>query len=181
MKITETKLKGCLILEPQIYEDIRGVFFEVFKKKELSDFLGYEVDFVQENKSTSKKRVLRGLHFQTGDSAQAKLVSIQQGNVVDVIVDIRPDSITFAQHIKVNLSDLNNKSIFIPRGMAHGFLTLTDNVVFTYLCDNYYNPTMESGILYNDSDLAIDWGFPSSELIVSEKDLILPTFKDLMQ
>lgn len=181
MNITETKLKSCLILEPQIFEDNRGVFFEVFKKKELSDFLGYEVDFVQENKSISKKGVLRGLHFQKGESAQAKLVSVQNGSVVDVIVDIRPDSVTFGEHIKVHLSDVNNKSIFIPKGMAHGFLTLTDNVVFTYLCDNYYNPKMESGILYNDSDLAIDWGFTSSELIVLEKDLILPTFKELMQ
>ena len=181
MRITETKLKGCLILEPQIFEDNRGVFFEVFKKKELSDFLGYKVDFVQENKSISKKGVLRGLHFQTGDSAQAKLVSIQNGEVVDVIVDIRPDSVTFGEHIKVNLSEINNKSIFIPKGMAHGFLALNDDVVFTYICDNYYNPTMESGILYNDSDLAIDWGFSSPELIISDKDLLLPTFKELIQ
>ncbi|WP_299798812.1 dTDP-4-dehydrorhamnose 3,5-epimerase [uncultured Maribacter sp.] len=181
MKIIEIKLKGCLILEPQIFEDNRGVFFEVFKKKELSDFLGYQVDFVQENKSISKKGVLRGLHFQKGNSAQAKLVSVQKGEVVDVIVDIRPDSVTFGEHVKVHLSDVNNKSIFIPKGMAHGFVTLTDNVIFTYLCDNYYDPKKESGILYNDSDLAIDWGFTSSELIVSEKDLILPTFKELMQ
>ena len=181
MKIIEIKLKGCLILEPQIFEDNRGVFFEVFKKKELSDFLGYQVDFVQENKSISKKGVLRGLHFQKGNSAQAKLVSVQKGEVVDVIVDIRPDSVTFGEHVKVHLSDVNNKSIFIPKGMAHGFVTLTDNVIFTYLCDNYYDPKKESGILYNDSDLAIDWGFSLSELIVSEKDLILPTFKELMQ
>lgn len=181
MKITETKLKGCLILEPLIFEDNRGTFFEVFRKKELSDFLGYEVDFVQENKSLSKKGVLRGLHFQKGDSAQAKLVSVQKGSVVDVIVDIRPDSESFGEYIKVNLSDLNNKSIFIPKGLAHGFVALSNNVIFTYLCDNYYNPLMESGILYNDADLAIDWGFSLSELIVSEKDLILPTFKELMQ
>lgn len=181
MKITETKLKGCLILEPQIFEDNRGVFFEVFKKKELSDFLGYKVDFIQENKSISKKGVLRGLHFQKGDSAQAKLVSVHKGGVVDVIVDIRPDSVTFGEHVKVHLSDVNNRSVFIPKGMAHGFVALYDNVVFTYLCDNYYNPTMESGILYNDPELAIDWGFDALELIVSEKDLILPSFKELMQ
>ncbi|WP_036150920.1 dTDP-4-dehydrorhamnose 3,5-epimerase [Maribacter forsetii] len=181
MKITETKLKGCLILEPQIFEDNRGIFFEVFKKKKLESVLGYEVDFVQENTSISKKGVLRGLHFQTGDSAQAKLVSVQNGSVVDVIVDVRSDSASFGQHIKVNLSEENRKSIFIPKGMAHGFLTLTDQVVFNYLCDNYYNPGKESGILYNDSDLAIDWGFPLSELIVSEKDLLLPTFKKIMQ
>ncbi|WP_116771601.1 dTDP-4-dehydrorhamnose 3,5-epimerase [Maribacter litoralis] len=181
MKITETKLKGCLILEPQIYEDKRGVFFEVFKKNELESVLGYNIDFVQENTSISKKGVLRGLHFQRGDSAQAKLVSVQRGEVVDVIVDIRPDSASFGQHIKVNLSEANKKCIFIPKGMAHGFLALTNEVVFNYLCDGYYNPKHESGILFNDSDLAIDWGYPSSELIVSEKDLLLPTFKKLME
>jgi len=180
MKITETKLKGCLILESQIYEDNRGVFFEVFKKKELESFLGYEVDFVQENTSISKKGVLRGLHFQTGDSAQAKLVSVQKGEVVDVIVDVRSDSASYGQHIKINLSETNKKSIFIPKGMAHGFLALTDQVVFNYLCDDYYNPKEESGIIYNDLDLAIDWNYPLSELIVSEKDLLLPTFKNLM-
>jgi len=180
MKITETKLKGCLILEPQIFEDIRGVFYEVFKKKELESFLGYEVDFVQENSSISKKGVLRGLHFQTGDSAQAKLVSVQKGEVVDVIVDVRSDSASYGQHIKINLSETNKKSIFIPKGMAHGFLALTDQVVFNYLCDDYYNPKEESGIIYNDPDLAIDWNYPLSELIVSEKDLLLPTFKNLM-
>lgn len=181
MKIVESKLKGCLILEPQIHTDERGMFFEVFRKKELEFFLGYNIEFVQENISISKKGVLRGLHFQRGDSAQAKLVSVQRGEVVDVIVDIRPDSASFGQHIKVNLSEANKKSIFIPKGMAHGFLTLTDKVVFNYLCDNYYNPDQESGILYNDSDLAIDWGFSLSELIVSEKDLLLPTFKKIMQ
>lgn len=180
MKITETKLKGCLILEPQIYEDYRGVFYEVFKKKELESVLGYEVDFVQENSSISKKGVLRGLHFQTGDSAQAKLVSVQKGEVVDVIVDVRSDSASYGQHIKINLSETNKKSIFIPKGMAHGFLALTDQVVFNYLCDDYYNPKEESGIIYNDPDLAIDWNYPLSELIVSEKDLLLPTFKNLM-
>lgn len=181
MKITETKLKGCLILEPQIFEDNRGVFYEVFKKKELESVLGYEVDFVQENTSISKKGVLRGLHFQTGDSAQAKLVSVQKGEVVDVIVDVRSDSASYGQHIKINLSETNKKSIFIPKGMAHGFLALTDQVVFNYLCDDYYDPKEESGIIYNDPDLAIDWNYPLSELIVSEKDLLLPTFKNLMQ
>ncbi|TDS18641.1 dTDP-4-dehydrorhamnose 3,5-epimerase [Maribacter caenipelagi] len=181
MKITETKLKGCLILEPQVFEDHRGVFFEVFKKRELEDFLGYKIDFVQENTSISKKGVLRGLHFQIGEGAQAKLVSVQKGEVVDVIVDIRPDSKTFGEHIKVTLSDKNHKSIFIPKGMAHGFLSITNEVIFNYFCDNYYNPKMESGILYNDCDLDIDWDFPLSELIISEKDLILPSFKELIK
>lgn len=179
MKITETKLKGCLILQPEIFKDNRGSFFEVFKKKELEQFLGESIDFVQENKSISKKGVLRGLHFQIGEAAQAKLVSVQKGEVVDVIVDIRPDSKTFGEYIKVNLSDKNYTSIFIPRDMAHGFLAMTEGTVFTYKCDNYYNPKMESGIIYNDSDLGIDWEFPLSELIISDKDRMLPALKSL--
>ncbi|SHJ58735.1 dTDP-4-dehydrorhamnose 3,5-epimerase [Maribacter aquivivus] len=179
MIITETKLRGCFILQPKIFKDSRGSFFEIFKKKELEQHLGFKIDFVQENKSISKKGVLRGLHFQTGEAAQAKLISVQKGEVLDVIVDIRPESLTYGHHVKINLSDQNFTSIFIPKGMAHGFLSISNEVVFTYLCDNYYNQNMESGILYNDSDLAIDWGYTSSEFIVSEKDLILPTFKEL--
>jgi dTDP-4-dehydrorhamnose 3,5-epimerase len=181
MKITETKLQGCLILQPKILEDTRGSFFEVFKKKELEHFLGYEINFVQQNTSISKKGVLRGLHFQIGEAAQAKLVSVQKGDVIDVIVDIRPESKTFGEHIKVDLLDKNHTSIFIPKGMAHGFLSLSKEVIFTYICDSYYNPKMESGILYNDTDLAIDWNFSVSELIVSDKDMALPSFKALLQ
>lgn len=179
MIITETKLRGCLILQPEIYKDNRGVFFEVFKKRELEQFLGKSIDFVQENKSISKKGVLRGLHFQTGEAAQAKLISVQKGEIVDVIVDIRPNSLTYGKHIKINLSDNNFTSIFIPKGMAHGFLSISNEAIFTYLCDNYYNQNMESGILYNDPDLAINWDFGSLELIVSEKDLVLPSFREL--
>lgn len=179
MKISESKLKGCLILEPQIYSDERGMFFEVFRKKELEDCLGHNIDFVQKNTSISKKGVLRGLHYQKGLGAQAKLVSVQRGEVIDVVVDLRPNSETFGQHIKVNLSDKNRTSLFIPKGMAHGFVTLTNEVIFTYLCDNYYDPELESGILYSDPDLGIDWSYPISKLIVSQKDMLLPSFKDL--
>ncbi|SFR57994.1 MULTISPECIES: dTDP-4-dehydrorhamnose 3,5-epimerase [Maribacter] len=178
MKIFESKLKGCLILEPQIYQDERGMFFEVFRKNELEFFLGYNIDFVQENTSISKKGVLRGLHYQKELGAQAKLVSVQRGEVIDVVVDLRPSSETFGQHIKVNLSDQNRKSLFIPKGMAHGFVTLSNEVIFTYLCDSYYDPELESGILYSDPDLRIDWSYPISKLIVSEKDMLLPSFKD---
>ncbi|SEL83628.1 dTDP-4-dehydrorhamnose 3,5-epimerase [Maribacter orientalis] len=179
MKIIDTKLKGCLILEPRTFQDLRGMFFEVFRKVDLENHLGYKIDFVQENKSISKKGVLRGLHFQTGQAAQAKLVTVQKGEVTDVIVDIRPNSDTFGQHIKVNLSAKTHKSIFIPKGMAHGFLALSEEVVFSYLCDNYYEPKMESGILYNDTDLAIEWDYPIADFIVSEKDMLLPSFKAL--
>ncbi|HDZ04452.1 hypothetical protein LCGC14_0078590 [marine sediment metagenome] len=181
MIITETKLKGCFILQPKIFKDSRGSFFEVFKKKELEQNLGYKIDFVQENKSISKKGVLRGLHFQIGESAQAKLVSVQKGEILDVIVDIRPDSITYGHHIKISLSCKNYTSVFIPKGMAHGFLSLSKEVIFTYLCDNYYDQKMESGILYNDSNLAINWNFPEAQLVVSEKDKLLPSFKALIK
>lgn len=180
MKITETELQGCFLIEPKIYKDHRGVFFEVFKKNELEQELGHTIEFVQENKSISKKGVLRGLHFQKGNAAQAKLVNVQKGAVLDVIVDLRLGSDTFGQHLKVRLSDENQRSIFIPKGMAHGFIALSENVIVTYKCDNYYNSKLENGILFNDIDLNIDWEFPLSELIISEKDLKLPSLKSFI-
>jgi dTDP-4-dehydrorhamnose 3,5-epimerase len=179
MKITETELKGCYIIVPEVYSDERGMFLEQFKKHELEKALGFAIDFVQENKSISKKGVLRGLHFQTGEAAQAKLVTVQKGKVLDIIVDLRPNSETYGKHLKIKLSDQNFKSIFIPKGMAHGFLALSHEVVFTYKCDNYYNPDKEAGIIYNDIDLNINWEYPFSEMIISEKDNYLPLFKTL--
>ena len=177
MKITETELKGCFIIEPKVYGDERGTFLELFKKRELEKELGFAFDFVQENKSISKKGVLRGLHFQTGEAAQAKLVTVQKGEVLDVIVDLRKTSSTFGHFIKIKLSDQNLKSIYIPKGMAHGFLALSQEVVFTYKCDNYYNPDKEAGIIYNDIDLNIDWEFPDIDFIISNKDRNLPSLK----
>ena len=145
----------------------------------LEDSLGYEVKFVQDNHSMSAKGVLRGLHFQVGKHAQAKLVRVTAGEVLDVVVDLRKDSPTFGKHYKAMLSGLNNKMLFIPKGMAHGFLCLQDNTVFTYKCDNYYHPESEGGIMYNDPDLNIDWEMPLDKIILSEKDLHLPAFKDL--
>ena len=145
----------------------------------LEDSLGYEVKFVQDNHSMSAKGVLRGLHFQVGKHAQAKLVRVTAGEVLDVVVDLRKDSPTFGKHYKTTLSGLNNKMLFIPKGMAHGFLCLQDNTVFTYKCDNYYHPESEGGIMYNDPDLNIDWEMPLDKIILSEKDLHLPAFKDL--
>lgn len=181
MTITETEFKDCLMIEPTIFKDSRGFFFESFKKDELEFKLGFAIEFVQENTSFSKKGVLRGLHFQTNTAAQAKLVTVQQGEVLDVVVDLRPNSPTFKKHIKFLLSYKNHKSLFIPKGMAHGFLTLKDNTKFTYKCDNYYNPQMESGIIYNDPDLGIDWGFPLENLIISKKDLSLPSLKSVIK
>lgn len=179
MNVIETKLKGCYIIEPSVYKDGRGLFFEAYQKSKLEEGIGRKVDFIQENVSISRKGVLRGLHFQNGLDAQAKLIQVLKGKVLDVIVDLRKDSSTYGQHVKLKISAANRKSIFIPKGMAHGFLALATEVVFTYMCDAYYNPTSEKGIIFNDPDLGIDWNFPENKMLLSEKDLNLPLFKTL--
>ena len=178
MKVTETSIKGCFIIEPQVFGDDRGVFFEAFHKEKFQIAIGQEIDFVQDNQSVSKQGVLRGLHFQTGAHAQAKLVQVVKGEVLDVVVDLRMKSSTFGQHFKINLSEDNKKILFIPKGMAHGFLTLSEEVVFTYKCDNYYHKASEGGIIYNDDILKIDWEYPQEKIVLSEKDRKLPTFKE---
>ena len=179
MKITETILEGCYVLEPKIFEDERGIFFESYNKKDFEERIGLNIDFVQDNHSVSKKGVLRGLHFQKGENAQAKLVRVVKGEVLDVVVDIRKESPTFGRHFKIKLSDTNNKALFIPKGMAHGFLTLSEEAVFVYKCDSYYQKQAESGIMYNDEDLGIDWEYPSKKIILSKKDRQLPSLKAL--
>lgn len=179
MKIIETKLKGCFILEPTTYKDERGLFYESYQKNRFDRCIGQKVDFVQDNVSISKKGVLRGLHFQKGNSAQSKLVQVLKGEVLDVIVDLREDSPSFGKHFKMKISSENKIAIFIPKGMAHGFLALTDDVIFSYKCDTLYNPISETGILYNDPTLYINWEMAEEELILSEKDLKLPLLKDL--
>lgn len=179
MKITETQLKGCFIIEPKIHVDDRGFFFESYHKTLFEEAIEKTIDFVQDNISISKKGVLRGLHYQTGVHSQAKLVQVLKGEVLDVIVDLRKKSSTFGQHFKLKLSSENRKSIFIPKGMAHGFLALTEEVIFTYKCDGYYHLPSEAGIIYNDPDLQIDWEFEETDMILSEKDLKLPLWKDL--
>ena len=177
MNIIETKLKGCFLIKPEFFKDERGTFFEVFRKNDLENKLGDEINFVQENQSISKKGVLRGLHFQKGMASQAKLVNVINGEVLDVVVDLRLESPTFGNHLKIKLSEENHFSLFIPKGMAHGFLALSDNVIFCYKCDNYYNSEEEGGIFYRDPELNIDWEYPHTEMIVSEKDMSLPSFK----
>lgn len=181
MKIEQTNLKGCFIISPKIFHDDRGAFFESFNKKQFESIYDKTIEFVQDNHSVSKKGVLRGLHFQTGDFAQAKLLRVVKGSVLDVCVDIRPDSETFGQHFSIILNDIEHKQLFIPRGFAHGFLVLEDDTIFNYKCDNYYSKEHESGILYNDPDLNIDWNFPLNNIILSEKDKQLPTFKSLFK
>lgn len=179
MKLTQTPLQGCIVIEPTVFSDNRGAFQETYRKQQLDQVLGYAVSFVQDNQSFSKKGVLRGLHFQKGEFAQAKLVRVIQGKVLDVAVDIRQNSPTFGQYHSVELSSDNNKQLFVPRGFAHGFVVLSDTATLSYKCDNYYNKEAEGGIVFNDPELDIDWGAPSVPLIISEKDLNLPQLKAL--
>ena len=179
MLVEETRLKGCYVLKPKVFKDKRGYFLESFNQKTFNNQTGLNVNFVQDNESKSSKGVLRGLHFQRGEHAQAKLVRVVQGSVIDIAVDLRPNSETYGQHVSVLLSGNNKTQLYIPRGFAHGFLVLEDNTIFNYKCDNYYNKASEGGIIYNDKDLNIDWPLPEEELILSEKDLTFPLFKDL--
>jgi|SRR5690554_2668254 len=178
MGITETKLKDCFILEPQVFNDSRGYFFESFNQKNFYDATGQDVNFIQDNEAFSTKGVLRGLHFQTGNYAQAKLVRVIKGCVLDIAVDVRPDSQTFGEFQALELSDENKKQFFLPRGFAHGFVVLSDTAIFAYKCDNYYHKESEAGIIYNDPTLNIDWQLPEEELLLSDKDQILPTFEN---
>ena len=181
MILEETYLKGCFVLSPEIILDERGSFFESFNKKEFQEQTGIDINFVQDNQSISSKGVLRGLHFQIGKYAQAKLVSVAKGMVLDICVDLRNDSETFGKHFSIILDDKDNKQLFMPRGFAHGILVLEDDTIFTYKCDNYYNKSSEKGILFSDSRLNIDWNFPENLIQLSEKDKNLPTFETLFK
>jgi dTDP-4-dehydrorhamnose 3,5-epimerase len=179
MIIEETYLKGCYVITPKVFEDERGYFFENFNKKIFEKETGVRARFVQDNESKSFRGVLRGLHFQTGKHAQSKLVRVIKGKVLDVCVDIREDSPTFGKHLSIILDDKTYQQLYIPKGFAHGFLVLEDDTIFSYKCDNYYNKDAESGIIYNDKYLNIDWGSTKGQLIISEKDKQLSTFKRL--
>ena len=182
MKTIETKIKNLLLIEPKVFEDSRGFFMESYNYNTFKE-LGIDNVFVQDNISKSSKGVLRGLHFQKGDSAQAKLVRVLKGSVLDIAVDLREDSETFGKYIAVELNEKNKRMFFIPRGFAHGFLTLENNTEFIYKCDNFYNPKSEVGIIWNDIDLNVDWNLEKynikeEELIISEKDKKNITFKE---
>jgi len=178
MTATETKLKGCFIIEPSVLNDPRGYFFESFNQSKFNELIGKTIDFVQDNESFSSKGVLRGLHFQTGAYAQAKLVRVVKGTVLDVVVDMRKESPTFSKHFSIELSEDNKRQLFVPRGFAHGFIVLSETAIFSYKCDNFYNKESEQGLRYDDPSLAIDWRLPANEFIVSEKDLVLPTLSN---
>lgn len=170
MEIIKTQLDGCLILKPSVFNDSRGYFFESFNEQKFNQQTGLSVHFVQDNQSFSSYGVLRGLHFQKGAHAQAKLVRVIRGEVLDVAVDLREDSPTYGQHFSVALSAENKLQLFIPRGFAHGFVVLSPEAEFFYKCDNYYKKESEGGVLYNDTDLGIDWQLPASDILISEKD-----------
>ncbi len=180
MRIEETILEGCFLIHDTFFGDERGYFFESFNRKTFLAKTGIEINFVQDNQSRSQKGVLRGLHFQQGELAQAKLVRVLKGKVLDVAVDLRKSSATFGKHYAVELSEDSHTQLFVPRGFAHGFVVLSEEAVFFYKCDNYYERTSEAGIRYNDIDLAIDWRLPGSEIILSEKDKNLRSFNEVI-
>lgn len=177
MNYRETAIKGVYIIEPRVFNDARGYFMEAWKKAEFEEHVG-KTEFIQDNESKSSRGVLRGLHFQKGAYSQAKLVRVIKGRVLDVAVDIRRSSPTFGKHIMVELSEENKCQFFIPRGFAHGFLVLSDEAIFTYKVDNVYAPQAESGIRWNDPELAIEWPLEGLEVITSEKDMKQPLLKD---
>lgn len=176
MKVIKTGIEGLIVIEPSVFGDERGYFFESYNQKEWENKVGNEVTFVQDNESMSQKGVLRGLHFQKPPFAQGKLVRVVRGAVLDVAVDLRKDSTTYGQHFKVLLSQENKKQFYVPAGFAHGFLALEDNTIFSYKCTNYYNAASEDGLMWNDPDLGIDWSFESP--LLSEKDKIYKRFSD---
>lgn len=178
MTVKKTPLNDCFIIEPKIFGDDRGYFFESFNKQVFEEKTGLQTNFIQDNEAFSNKGVLRGLHFQKGAFTQAKLVRVIKGKVLDVAVDIRPESTTFGKCFSVILSEENKKQIFVPRGFAHGYAVLEDQTIFAYKCDNFYNKASEGGIIYNDTDLNIDWMLKENEIILSDKDKKQATFKE---
>jgi dTDP-4-dehydrorhamnose 3,5-epimerase len=170
MKIEETPLKDCYIIHDTVFEDSRGYFFESFNSKKFRDLTEANAEFVQDNQSSSTRGVLRGLHMQTGEYEQAKLVRVLEGSVLDVAVDLRKYSPTFGNFFALELTAQNHKQLYIPRGFAHGFVVLSDKAVFFYKCDNFYNKESELGLMYDDPELNINWQLPKHELILSEKD-----------
>lgn len=176
MKVKETPLKDCYIIEANVFEDDRGYFYEKFNEQQFEELTGLNGHFVQDNISKSSYGVLRGLHLQKGEHAQAKLVSCLEGKVFDVAVDLRADSPTFGQWFGVELTPENKLQLYVPRGFGHGFSVLSETAVFSYKCDNFYNKASEGSVLWDDKDLNIDWKLSSEDIILSDKDKIAPAF-----
>ena len=178
MNFIRTDIEDVIIIEPQVHGDNRGYFVETFRADKLEEFLGYKINFTQDNESKSSRGVLRGLHYQLHPAAQTKLVRVIQGRVLDVAVDIRKDSSTFGKHVSVELSGENKRQLLVPRGFAHGFVVLEDDTVFAYKVDNYYSPENDRGILFSDEALGIDWRMLHDELKLSTKDKVQPKLTD---
>ena len=178
MRIEQTHLKDCFIVHEKVHGDARGYFIETYNSRDFKAATGLDIEFVQDNQSRSSKGVLRGLHMQRGAAAQAKLVRVLEGSVLDIAVDLRKGSPSFGQHFTIELTADNNKQFFVPAGFAHGFVVLSDYATFFYKVDKFYEPGNEVGIMYNDADLNIDWRLPTSELIFSEKDKTLGSFAE---
>ena len=179
MKLIKTHIEGVTVIEPKVFSDSRGCFFESFSERDFAEAVG-PVRFVQDNESRSVYGVIRGLHFQKPPHAQAKLVRVVKGKVLDVAVDLRKDSPTFGQHVAMELSDENRRQMFIPRGFAHGFSVLSEEAVFQYKCDSYYAPESEGSLAWNDPDLNIDWNVPAGSEILSDKDRMSPRLNDII-
>jgi dTDP-4-dehydrorhamnose 3,5-epimerase len=173
MEFIHTEIKDCFIIKSTVFEDNRGYFFESFNEQKFNQLAGLNIHFVQDNQAKSNRGILRGLHYQKGEHAQAKLVRVLQGKVIDIAVDLRKDSPTYLQHVAVELSAENNLQLFVPRGFAHGYSVLEDNTIFFYKCDNFYNKESEGGIFYADPKLNINWQLNEDEIILSEKDKLL--------
>ncbi len=176
MRIEQTPLKDCFIIHEKVHGDARGYFIETYNSRDFKAATGLNIEFVQDNQSRSSKGVLRGLHMQRGAAAQAKLVRVIEGAVLDIAVDLRKDSPSFGQHFAIELTADNRKQFFVPAGFAHGFVVLSETATFFYKVDKFYEPGNEVGIMYNDKDLNIDWRMADNELILSEKDKTLGTF-----
>ena len=178
MNFIRTAIPDVVIIEPKVHGDERGYFVETFRADKLEEFLGYKINFCQDNESKSSRGVLRGLHYQLAPAAQTKLVRVMQGRVLDVAVDIRKDSPTFGKHVAVELTSENKRQMLVPRGFAHGFVVLEDDTVFAYKVDNYYSPENDRGISFSDEALNIDWQVPHAELNLSAKDRVQPKLQE---
>ena len=178
MKVIKTNIDGVLIIEPTVFGDSRGYFFESYNKQRFNEATELDIDFVQDNQSKSCYGVLRGLHFQKPPYAQSKLVRCVRGRVLDVAVDIRKSSPTFGKYIAVELTEDNHRQLFIPHGFAHGFVVLSEEAIFQYKCDNFYHKESEGAIAWNDPEINIDWTIPFDDVILSDKDKVNPSLKD---
>lgn len=178
MNFIRTAIPDVVIVEPRMHGDERGYFMETFRQDKLEEFIGYKINFCQDNESKSSRGVLRGLHYQLAPAAQTKLVRVIQGRVLDVAVDIRKGSPTFGKHVTVELSGENKRQLLVPRGFAHGFVVLEDDTVFAYKVDNYYSPENDRGVAFDDEALGIDWLVPKEELLLSPKDTKQPKLSE---